>query len=90
MFAPNHAPFRFVQRELDTLDLFSAPVLEIHPSLAAAYNKVVKVPMDFKTIETKRMPFYTHIADLQDDLILTFRNCCEFNGEMTEYYNYAM
>ena len=35
------------------------------PGIAAAYNKVVKAPMDFKTIETKRLPFYT-LADLQD------------------------
>ncbi len=84
------AHFPCIQRELDTLNLFSVPVLETHPSLSAAYKKKVKSPMDFQTIESERLPFYTHIADLQDDLILTFRNCCEFNGEMTEYYNYAL
>lgn len=89
-FVSNHCPFCIAQRELDTLDLFSLPVLATHPSLAAAYKKKVKSPMDFQTIEKERLPFYTHIADLQDDLILTFRNCCEFNGEMTEYYNYAL
>lgn len=51
---------------------------------------VVKYPMDFRTIEEERLPDYGNISELQDDLILTFRNCCEFNSDNPEYYNYAM
>ena len=46
--------------------------------------------MDFQTIEHKRLGTYEHIAELQDDLILTFRNCCVFNEKEQEYLSYAL
>ena len=77
------------QRELDELDLFAAPVIEMCPDLEKAYLRKVKNPMDFRTIENERLDDYTSITELQDDLILTFRNCCVYN-EGTEYYDYAL
>ena len=78
------------QRELDYLEFFSAPVVESFPEVADKYLRIVKEPMDFRTIEEERMPNYDSIAELQEDLILTFRNCCEFNGEGTDYCNYSL
>ncbi|KAL7540285.1 hypothetical protein ACHAXR_010002 [Thalassiosira sp. AJA248-18] len=77
-------------RERDTMDLFSQPVLEAYPGIAEEYLRAVKKPMDFRTIEDELLSTYEHISELQDDLILTFRNCCVYNGEMSEYYNYAI
>ena len=78
------------QKELDNLEFFSAPVVESFPEVADKYLRIVKEPMDFRTIEEERMPNYDSIAELQEDLILTFRNCCEFNGEGTDYCNYSL
>eukprot|EP00571_Detonula_confervacea_P009850 CAMPEP_0172301324 /NCGR_PEP_ID=MMETSP1058-20130122/3238_1 /TAXON_ID=83371 /ORGANISM="Detonula confervacea, Strain CCMP 353" /LENGTH=2176 /DNA_ID=CAMNT_0013011391 /DNA_START=239 /DNA_END=6769 /DNA_ORIENTATION=- len=77
-------------RELDISNLFSVPALETFPEMEDEYLKAVKNPMDFRTIEEERLPTYQNIAELQEDLVLTFRNCCEFNGEMSEYYNYSI
>ena len=50
----------------------------------------VETPMDFETIEGERLPHYTGITQLQEDLILTFRNCCVYNGETHEFSLHAM
>ena len=78
------------QRDLDNLNLFSRPVCEEHPGIAEDYLRQVKNPMDFHTIEEERLHTYGHIAELQEDLILTFRNCCVYNGEKSEYFSYAL
>ena len=65
-------------------------MIEAFPEVEDEYLGVVKYPMDFRTIEEERLPDYGNISELQDDLILTFRNCCEFNSDNPEYYNYAM
>ena len=77
------------RRELDHLDLFSQPVCEVYPAIANEYLKVVKKPMDFRTIEEERMPQYHNIAELQEDIILTFRNCCVYNGEVSLQKKYC-
>jgi len=77
-------------RDLDNLNLFSRPVCEEHPGIAEEYLRQVKNPMDFHTIEDERMNTYGHIAELQEDLILTFRNCCVYNGEKSEYFSYSL
>ena len=85
--------FMSTQRELDHLDLFSQPVCEVYPAIANEYLNVVKKPMDFRTIEEERMPHYHNIAELQEDIILTFRNCCVYNGEVSlqkKYYKHAL
>jgi len=76
--------------ELDTLNLFCHPVCEEFPDVADRYLREVKNPMDFHTIEHGRLSKYVHISQLQEDLILTFRNCCVFNQESSEYYSYAL
>ena len=78
------------QRGLDHHNILSRPVCEEHPAITEDYLRKVKSPMDFHTIEDERLHTYGHIAELQEDLILTFCNCCVFNGKKTEYYPYAL
>jgi Bromodomain len=66
--------------------VFSSPVVEAYPEIADSYLEVVEEPMDFRTIEEERLPAYNSIRDLQDDLILTFRNCMTFNRRGTEFW----
>lgn len=69
--------------------MFSVPVLEAWPDMEDDYLQEVENPMDFRTIEEERLPDYRYIAELQEDLILTFHNCCVFNKKEPEYYDYA-
>jgi hypothetical protein len=46
--------------------------------------------MDFRTIEEERLQVYRNIAELQQDLILIFDNCIEFNGAATGYGEFAL
>ena len=55
-----------------------------------AYLKVVDKPMDFRTIEEDEIQAYGDIAELQDDLILIYKNCVSFNGAQNDYGKYAM
>ncbi len=70
--------------------MFGAPVCETYPEIADSYKARVTNPMDLRTIEEERLPTYRLIAELQEDLILTFKNCCVFNGEDSEYYAYTV
>ena len=72
-------------RMKDKEDLFEEPVLEVLPTIKNNYLKVVKQPMDFKTIEKERSPNYQSINELREDLILTFQNCITFNGLSSPY-----
>jgi hypothetical protein len=63
-----------LQREYDQDGWFAAPVAEIYPAMADNYLSVVSEPMDFRTIEELRLEEYADISELQDDLILTFKN----------------
>ncbi|KAG7371188.1 bromodomain containing protein [Nitzschia inconspicua] len=67
-------------RELDEKDLFGTPVLEQLPGIEDEYLQVVSHPMDFRTIEEKRMIQYSTTTDLRKDLELIFHNCIKFNG----------
>ena len=77
-------------RELDSWNMFGAPVCETYPEIADSYKARVTNPMDLRTIEEERLPTYRLIAELQEDLILAFKNCCVFNGEDSEYYAYTV
>jgi hypothetical protein len=46
--------------------------------------------MDFRTIEEDRLQVYRNIAELQQDLILIFDNCIEFNGAASDYGEFAL
>ena len=72
-------------RSVDEQKLFEAPVLESLPHIKDEYMKVVSHPMDFKTIEEERIPSYTSITNLRDDLILTFQNSIQFNGPKSKF-----
>ena len=71
-------------RSVDEKKLFETPVLESLPEIAEMYLKAVTQPMDFKTIE-ERIPSYTSITNLRDDLIQTFQNCISFNGPESKF-----
>lgn len=78
-------------RKLDsTREAFKIPVVEAFPAIKVAYRRVVKNPMDFRTIEEERLPIYESISQLQEDLILVFQNCVDFNGKDTEFGVYAI
>ena len=64
--------------------------VEAFPAMKVAYRRVVKNPMDFRTIEEERLPIYESISQLQEDLILVFQNCVDFNGKDTEFGVYAI
>lgn len=78
------------QRALDEDNLFDIPVVEAYPLVAHDYSKVVSNPMDFRTIEEERLQVYRNIAELQQDLILIFDNCIEFNGLAPGYGEFAL
>lgn len=46
--------------------------------------------MDFRTIEEDKIPAYYEIRQLQDDLILVFRNCATFNEAGSQLHALAM
>jgi len=77
-------------RSLDTENCFENPVHEEYPDMAEEYLKRVSTPMSFSTIEQLQLPNYERVGELQEDLILTFRNCCIFNGEDSEFYRQAI
>lgn len=74
---------------MDEDKLFEVPVFEAFPEIKHQYQQVVSKPMDFRTIEEERIHYYTSITELQDDLILVFSNCILFNGQMSEYGQFA-
>ena len=79
-----------MQRELDFNELFTCPVAEAYPEVEDAYRELIDNPMDFRTIEEERLPNYECINELREDLILVFRNCCVFNEDNDEYYDYSL
>jgi len=83
------SPFFLNQGELDTDEVFAVPVLEAVPDLADSYSAIVAEPMDFRTIQEERMPAYRSIRELQQDLLLVFRNCILFNEEGSPYAELA-
>ena len=76
-------------REEDVDGIFLEPVLEQHPEIKDSYLQAVDTPMDLRTIEEDRLPQYQQIVSLQEDLVLTFRNCCLFNGANSSLGEYA-
>jgi hypothetical protein len=77
------------QVKADSKSFFAIPVAEQYPLDAAEYFKYVTDPMDFRTISTKRVPRYKHITELQEDLIKVFHNCILYNGETSDFFEYA-
>lgn len=78
-----------VQMELDEDNLFKMPVVKAFPEVGEAYLQRIASPMDFRTIEEERIHRYRSIRELQEDLVLVFGNCMEYNGEGTDYYETA-
>mmetsp|Transcript_9846 Transcript_9846/g.23194 ORF Transcript_9846/g.23194 Transcript_9846/m.23194 type:complete len:2231 (+) Transcript_9846:109-6801(+) len=83
---------RAILEKLETMDsdgIFAVPVVETYPDLEMAYLTVVETPMDLRTIEEERVHQYESVKELQEDLILMFKNCCAFNETGTDLWNYA-
>jgi len=76
--------------EFDAEQLFHIPVLEQYPDMEKKYLEKVETPMDFRTIRNNCVENYQVIGDLQEDLILVFRNCCSFNKVNSPYWKYAV
>lgn len=73
----------------DTDENFHRPVIETNPEVAERYLKKIERPMDLQTIRDK-ISSYRVISELQDDLILMFKNCYDFNTKSSGYKQYAM
>lgn len=76
--------------EEDHQGVFTVPVWESNPEIADAYLEAINEPMDLRTIEEERIPQYESIKELQDDLILMFGNCCDYNGIDSFFGQYAL
>jgi len=70
-----------IQREKDESDLFEIPVAEAYPDAADDYLAAIPFPMDFRTIEEERLLVYCSVEELQEDLILVFGNCINYNEQ---------
>lgn len=84
---------KFIVEKMLTLDadqVVATSVLETFPELKKDYLKVVKSPLDLRTIEEERIYQYRSIQELQNDLNLMFENCCTFNQAGSELWNYSM
>jgi len=71
--------------ELDENNIFARPVVDVHPEIKASYLTAIEEPMDFETIREERVYTYESVRELQQDLILCFQNCVEFNGGMNVF-----
>lgn len=78
------------QRSMDEDELFAVPVVEALPELKREYLTAIEHPMDFRTIEEERLPNYSSVRELQDDLMLVFNNCIRFNTEDSPIGKFAM
>mmetsp|Transcript_1347 Transcript_1347/g.1820 ORF Transcript_1347/g.1820 Transcript_1347/m.1820 type:complete len:118 (-) Transcript_1347:898-1251(-) len=76
--------------ELDEDGIFGVPVVETYPQIEDSYKRVVKEPLDFRTIREEHIPAYESIVDLQLDLILVFNNCITYNGPGAVLSNYSI
>ena len=73
----------------DTDGIFHRPVVDTNPELAEHYLKKIEHPMDLQTIRDK-ISSYRVISELQDDLIIMFKNCYDFNTKKSGLKEYAM
>jgi len=76
-------------KHLDSENLFKTPVIEQIPQIKKEYLSVIDKPMDFRSIEDHRLSSYNEISELQDDLILIFKNCCMYNEVGSSYWEYS-
>jgi hypothetical protein len=79
-----------LQQEEDSEGIFAEPVAEAYPEVARDYAEAIKKPMDFRTINEERLPWYKSADELRRDLLLVFNNCIQFNGEESEFSILAM
>jgi len=77
------------QRTVDEDRIFAEPVVIAYPHIAESYRAAIEEPMDFQTIEKKRLRSYRSITELQGDLMLVFNNCIVFNQSKNDYGDYA-
>jgi len=75
-----------VQSTMDEGGNFAIPVIEAFPEITDDYLARVPNPMDFRTIQEERLQLYHSIHELQDDLILVFSNCMNYNVPGSDLY----
>lgn len=63
-------------------------MIDTNPELAEHYLKKIEHPMDLQTIRDK-ISSYRVISELQDDLIIMFKNCYDFNTKKSGLKEYA-
>ena len=73
------------QEVQDADGIFAIPVAEAFPEAVKEYRKVIKKPMDFRTIREDRLPWYKSADELRDDLLLVFGNCIAYNDDDSEF-----
>jgi len=78
-----------LQKSMDEGGNFYVPVAEAFPNIGEAYLAMISNPMDFRTIEEERLNVYQSIRELQEDLILVFSNCMEFNVPRSDLHAIA-
>lgn len=74
--------------ELDVDSIFLKPVVDAFPQIADAYLNAITKPIDLTTI-INNVRAYLSIHELQQDLILMFKNCCDYNGYDSDLGRYS-
>ena len=74
--------------ELDVDSIFLKPVVDAFPQIAVAYLNAITKPIDLTTI-INNVRAYLSIQELQQDLILMFKNCCDYNGYDSDLGRYS-
>ena len=63
-------------------DLFEKPVKEQNPSIYPHYEKIIKHPMDIRTIKDNREKgLYKSFDSIDRDITLMYENCITFNSK---------
>lgn len=75
-----------LQSTMDEGGNFAIPVIEAFPEITDDYLARVQNPLDFRTIQEERLQLYHSIHELQDDLILVFSNCMNYNVPDSDLY----
>jgi Bromodomain len=77
-------------RKLDTEGNFNGPVTDLFPEIRDSYFSMISTPMDFTTIESEMLPNYESIFEFEENLILVFENCIQFNGDKNPFGLFAI
>ena len=74
---------------LESDNIFKIQMIEQILQLKTKYLSDIDKPIDFLSIEDHRLSSYNDISELQDDLILVFKNCCMYTQVGSYYWEYS-